>query len=169
MLVASAVTRAEDPARMAAAMRDAVTAGRGARLAGRITRRFVAEASSGTEGMIGGGLSVRGRQMTTPAVSLTIAGSDSGAGAGIQADLKAMSALGLSATTVVTAVTAQNTAGVNAVHPVPTEMVGAQLDAVLGDFAVRSVKTGMLATTATSAWSPPVPRPATSRRWSSTR
>ena len=87
--------------------------------------------------------------MTTPPVALTIAGSDSGAGAGIQADLKAMSALGVFATTVVTAVTAQNTAGVTAVHPVPTEVVGAQLDAVLDDFAVRAVKTGMLATTAT--------------------
>ena len=87
--------------------------------------------------------------MTTPPVALTIAGSDSGAGAGIQADLKAMSALGVFATTVVTAVTAQNTAGVTAVHPVPTEVVGAQLDAVLDDFDVRSVKTGMLATTAT--------------------
>ena len=90
-----------------------------------------------------------GTAVTTPPVALTIAGSDSGAGAGIQADLKAMSALGVFATTVVTAVTAQNTAGVTAVHPVPTEMVGAQLDAVLDDFDVRSVKTGMLATTAT--------------------
>jgi hydroxymethylpyrimidine/phosphomethylpyrimidine kinase len=87
--------------------------------------------------------------MTTPSVAMTIAGSDSGAGAGIQADLKAMSALGVFATTVVTAVTAQNTAGVTAVHPVPTDVVGAQIDALLDDFAVRSVKTGMLATTAT--------------------
>jgi hydroxymethylpyrimidine/phosphomethylpyrimidine kinase len=87
--------------------------------------------------------------MTTPPVALTIAGSDSGAGAGIQADLKAMSALGVFATTVVTAVTAQNTAGVTAVHPVPTDVVDAQISAVLDDFAVRSVKTGMLATTAT--------------------
>jgi hydroxymethylpyrimidine/phosphomethylpyrimidine kinase len=82
-------------------------------------------------------------------VALTIAGSDSGAGAGIQADLKAMSALGVFATTVVTAVTAQNTAEVTAVHPVPTDLVAAQIDAVLDDFDVRSVKTGMLATTAT--------------------
>ena len=153
VLVASAVTRAEDPARMAAAMRHAVAAGRGARLAGRITRRFVAEASSSFEGMIGAGGTGRmtgpGRRDATPAVALTIAGSDSGAGAGIQADLKAMSALGVFATTVVTAVTAQNTAGVTAVHPVPTEVVGAQLDAVLDDFDVAAVKTGMLATTAT--------------------
>ena len=84
-----------------------------------------------------------------PPVALTIAGSDSGAGAGLQADLKAMSALGVFATTVVTAVTAQNTAAVTAVHPVPTDIVAAQLDAVLGDFAVVAVKTGMLATTGT--------------------
>ena len=87
--------------------------------------------------------------MTTPPVALTIAGSDSGAGAGLQADLKAMSALGVFATTVVTAVTAQDTAAVTAVHPVPTGVVAAQLDAVLGDFPVRAVKTGMLATTST--------------------
>ena len=87
--------------------------------------------------------------MTTPSVALTIAGSDSGAGAGIQADLKAMSALGVFATTVVTAVTAQNSAEVTAVHPVPTGVVDAQLAAVLADFDVAAVKTGMLATTAT--------------------
>jgi hydroxymethylpyrimidine/phosphomethylpyrimidine kinase len=85
----------------------------------------------------------------TPPVALTIAGSDSGAGAGLQADLKAMSALGVFATTVVTAVTAQNTAEVTAVHPVPTDTVRAQLDAVLSDFDVRAVKTGMLATAPT--------------------
>jgi len=84
-----------------------------------------------------------------PPVALTIAGSDSGSGAGLQADLKAMSALGVFATTVVTAVTAQDTASVTAVHPVPTDIVAAQLDAVLGDFAVAATKTGMLATTAT--------------------
>ncbi len=87
--------------------------------------------------------------MTTPPVALTIAGSDSGAGAGIQADLKAMSALGVFATTVVTAVTAQNSAEVTAVHPVPTAVVDAQLAAVLDDFDVAAVKTGMLATAAT--------------------
>ena len=85
----------------------------------------------------------------TPPVAVTIAGSDSGAGAGIQADLKAMSALGVFATTVVTAVTAQNTAAVTAVHPVPTDVVDAQLSAVLDDFPVVAVKTGMLATTST--------------------
>jgi hydroxymethylpyrimidine/phosphomethylpyrimidine kinase len=82
-------------------------------------------------------------------VALTIAGSDSGAGAGIQADLKAMSALGVFATTVVTAVTAQNTAEVTAVHPVPSPVVDAQIAAVLDDFTVSATKTGMLATTAT--------------------
>ncbi len=86
---------------------------------------------------------------TTPPVALTIAGSDSGAGAGLQADLKAMSALGVFATTVVTAVTAQNTAEVTAVAPVPVDVVAAQLDAVLGDFSVAAVKTGMLAGAAT--------------------
>ncbi|HEY5108272.1 MAG TPA: bifunctional hydroxymethylpyrimidine kinase/phosphomethylpyrimidine kinase [Acidimicrobiales bacterium] len=90
-----------------------------------------------------------GRRTATPPVALTIAGSDSGAGAGIQADLKAMSALGVFATTVVTAVTAQNSAEVTAVHPVPTEVVDAQITAVLDDFDVRATKTGMLATAAT--------------------
>ena len=85
----------------------------------------------------------------TPPVAMTIAGSDSGAGAGLQADLKAMSALGVFATTVVTAVTAQNTAAVTAVHPVPTDVVDAQISAVLDDFTVAAVKTGMLATTST--------------------
>ncbi len=86
---------------------------------------------------------------TTPPVAKTIAGSDSGAGAGLQADLKAMSALGVFATTVVTAVTAQNTSVVTAVHPVPTPVVDAQIGAVLDDFAVAAVKTGMLATAST--------------------
>ncbi len=85
----------------------------------------------------------------TPPVAMTIAGSDSGAGAGLQADLKAMSALGVFATTVVTAVTAQNTVAVTAVHPVPTDVVDAPISAVLDDFTVAAVKTGMLATTST--------------------
>ena len=68
-----------------------------------------------------------------PVVALTIAGSDSGAGAGLQADLKTMAALGVFAVTAVTAVTAQNTVAVRAVHPVPTEMVDRQIDAVLED------------------------------------
>ncbi|MBX6755239.1 MAG: bifunctional hydroxymethylpyrimidine kinase/phosphomethylpyrimidine kinase, partial [Thermorudis peleae] len=65
--------------------------------------------------------------------AVTIAGSDSGAGAGIQADLKTFSALGVYGSTVITAVTAQNTLGVTAVHDIPPEIVRAQLDAVMTD------------------------------------
>ena len=79
-------------------------------------------------------------------VALTIAGSDSGGGAGIQADLKTFHAFGVFGTSVVTAVTAQNTLGVTAVHPVPPEMVRAQIDAVAADLHPRALKTGMLAT-----------------------
>ena len=79
-----------------------------------------------------------------PPVALTIAGSDSGSGAGIQADLRAMAAFGVLATTAVTAVTAQNTAEVRAVHLVPPEMVDAQIAAVLSDLPVQATKTGML-------------------------
>ena len=80
----------------------------------------------------------------TPRVVLTIAGSDSGGGAGIQADLKTFAALGVYGVSVVTAVTAQNTRGVTGVHAVPAGMVGAQLDAVLDDFEVAAVKVGMI-------------------------
>lgn len=83
--------------------------------------------------------------MSTPAVAMTIAGSDSGGGAGIQADLKTFAALGVFGTSAVTALTAQNTTEVRAVHPVPAEVVVAQIDAVLDDLDVRAVKTGMLA------------------------
>jgi hydroxymethylpyrimidine/phosphomethylpyrimidine kinase len=79
-----------------------------------------------------------------PPVALTIAGSDSGSGAGIQADLRAMAAFGVLATTAITAVTAQNTAEVRAVHLVPPEMVDAQIAAVLSDLPVQATKTGML-------------------------
>ncbi|MGW0436186.1 bifunctional hydroxymethylpyrimidine kinase/phosphomethylpyrimidine kinase [Micromonospora sp. NPDC003197] len=82
----------------------------------------------------------------TPPVVLTIAGSDPGAGAGIQADLKVCAALGVYGTSVVTATTAQNTLGVFGAHPVRPDVVTAQLDAVLADFSVRAVKTGMLDT-----------------------
>jgi hydroxymethylpyrimidine/phosphomethylpyrimidine kinase len=77
-------------------------------------------------------------------IALTIAGSDSGGGAGIQADLKTFSALGVYGASVVTAVTAQNTVGVTAMHEVPVDVVSAQLDAVLSDFDVGAAKTGML-------------------------
>jgi hydroxymethylpyrimidine/phosphomethylpyrimidine kinase len=80
---------------------------------------------------------------------LAIAGSDSGGGAGIQADLKTMLACGVHGMTVVTAVTAQNSLGVHGMWEVPTEAVLAQLDAVLDDIGVDAVKTGMLSSTAT--------------------
>ena len=79
---------------------------------------------------------------------LTIAGSDSGSGAGIQADIKTMAALGVFATTAITAVTAQNTAEVRDVYPVPAVMVEAQIRAVLDDLPVAAVKTGLLGTAA---------------------
>ena len=75
---------------------------------------------------------------------LTIAGSDSGGGAGIQADLKAFAAAGCHGMTAIVALTAQNTVGVDAVHEVPTDFVRAQLDAVFDDIGVDAVKTGML-------------------------
>lgn len=81
-----------------------------------------------------------------PPVALTIAGSDSGGGAGIQADLKTFQAFGVFGTSAVTAVTAQNTLGVTAVHPIPVEVVRAQIDAVRTDLRPSALKTGMLAT-----------------------
>ena len=77
-------------------------------------------------------------------VAVTIAGSDSGGGAGIQADLKTFSALGVYGASVITALTAQNTKGVFAVHQVPADFIAAQLDAVFADLAVGAVKIGML-------------------------
>jgi hydroxymethylpyrimidine/phosphomethylpyrimidine kinase len=76
---------------------------------------------------------------------MTIAGSDSGGGAGIQADLKTFAALGVYGTSVIIAVTAQNTLGVTAVHEIPPEVVAAQIDAVVADIGADAVKTGMLA------------------------
>ena len=75
---------------------------------------------------------------------LTIAGSDSGGGAGIQADLKTIAAHGCYGATVITALTAQNTLGVTGIHAVPVEFVAAQMDAVLGDIGADAVKIGML-------------------------
>jgi hydroxymethylpyrimidine/phosphomethylpyrimidine kinase len=84
----------------------------------------------------------------TPPVALTIAGSDSGGGAGIQADLVTFAALGVHGASVITALTAQNTTGVAGVHVPPVEFLQAQLDAVLDDLPVAAAKTGMLATEA---------------------
>jgi hydroxymethylpyrimidine/phosphomethylpyrimidine kinase len=82
--------------------------------------------------------------MTTP-VALTIAGSDSSGGAGIQADLKTFAALGVYGASVITALTAQNTRGVTGIHPVPADFVTAQLEAVFADLDIGAVKIGMMA------------------------
>jgi hydroxymethylpyrimidine/phosphomethylpyrimidine kinase len=79
-------------------------------------------------------------------IALTIAGSDSGGGAGIQADLKTFQAFGVFGTSALTAVTAQNTLGVQAIHPIPVEIVRAQIDSVAQDLRPGGVKSGMLAT-----------------------
>jgi len=99
--------------------------------------------------------------MTTP-IALTIAGSDSSGGAGIQADLKTFAALGVYGASVITALTAQNTRGVTGIHPVPSDFVTAQLDAVFDDLDVKAVKIGMVAQLSTidaiaaalARWSP---------------
>jgi hydroxymethylpyrimidine/phosphomethylpyrimidine kinase len=77
-------------------------------------------------------------------IAVTIAGSDSGGGAGLQGDLKTFSALGVYGACVVTALTAQSTAGVTAIHDVPADFVAAQMDAVFSDLQVGAVKIGML-------------------------
>lgn len=86
--------------------------------------------------------------MSAPARVLSVAGSDSGGGAGLQADLKTMLALGVHGMTVVTAVTAQSSVGVAGAWDLPVEAVRAQLDAVLSDIGVDAVKTGMLSSAA---------------------
>lgn len=99
--------------------------------------------------------------MTTP-VALTIAGSDSSGGAGIQADLKTFAALGVYGASAITALTAQNTRGVTGIHAVPAEFVTAQIDAVFSDLDVGAVKIGMVAQAASidaiaaalSRWAP---------------
>src|SRR4051812_2346992 len=78
-------------------------------------------------------------------VALTIAGSDSSGGAGIQADLKTFTAFGVYGASVITALTAQNTQGVSGIHQVPAEFITAQIDAVFGDLDVKAVKIGMVA------------------------
>ncbi len=80
--------------------------------------------------------------------ALTIAGSDSGAGAGIQADLKTFAAFGVYGTSVITAITAQNTKGVTRILELPPDLVAAQIDAVIGDIGTHALKTGMLANSA---------------------
>jgi hydroxymethylpyrimidine/phosphomethylpyrimidine kinase len=79
------------------------------------------------------------------AIAVTIAGSDSGGGAGIQADLKTLSALGVYGASVITALTAQNTKGVTGIHDVPAEFIEKQIDAVFSDLKIGAVKIGMLA------------------------
>jgi hydroxymethylpyrimidine/phosphomethylpyrimidine kinase len=86
--------------------------------------------------------------VTTP-IAVTIAGSDSGGGAGIQADLKTFSALGVYGASVITALTAQNTRGVTGIHDVPPAFIAAQIDAVFSDLKVNAVKIGMLSQVAT--------------------
>lgn len=83
--------------------------------------------------------------MSRPPVALTIAGSDPSGGAGIQADLKTFSALGVYGTSVITALTAQNTAGVTGVHVVPTSFVTQQLETLIADVRLDAIKIGMLA------------------------
>ena len=85
------------------------------------------------------------------AIAVTIAGSDSGGGAGIQADLKTFSALGVYGASAVAALTAQNTQGVTGIHDVPAEFITQQIDAVFSDLAVNAVKIGMLSVPAAIA------------------
>ena len=82
---------------------------------------------------------------TTPLRVLTIAGSDSGGGAGIQADMRTMALLGVHACVAVTAVTVQNTLGVKSFHEVPDDVVASQIEAVVTDIGIQAAKTGMLA------------------------
>jgi hydroxymethylpyrimidine/phosphomethylpyrimidine kinase len=81
--------------------------------------------------------------MSTP-IAVTIAGSDSSGGAGIQADLKTFAALGVYGASVITALTAQSTHGIAAIHSVPPDFIAAQIDAAFSDLAVGAVKIGML-------------------------
>src|SRR5205807_6385339 len=89
----------------------------------------------------------RSRQITLR-IALTIAGSDSSAGAGIQADLKTFAAHGVFGVTAITAVTAQNTTGIIAVSPLAADLVIAQIESVVSDLGVHAAKTGMLANAA---------------------
>ncbi len=91
---------------------------------------------------------IRRGSLSRKARALTVAGSDSGGGAGIQADLKTFAALGVYGMSALTALTAQNTRGVLAVHPVPPDFVRAQIEAVANDIGFDAAKTGMLANAA---------------------
>lgn len=82
--------------------------------------------------------------MNTPTIVLTIAGSDSSGGAGIQADIKAISALGSFAASAITSITAQNTLGVQGIHPIPTEMLRQQIESVMDDLHPQAIKIGMV-------------------------
>ena len=82
--------------------------------------------------------------MKTPSIVLTIAGSDSSGGAGIQADIKTISAMGSYAASVITSVTAQNTLGVQAIHPIPSDMVRQQIESVMDDLHPKAIKIGMV-------------------------
>ena len=82
--------------------------------------------------------------MKKPSIVLTIAGSDSSGGAGIQADIKAISALGSYAASVITSITAQNTLGVQGIHPIPTDMVRQQIESVMDDLHPDAIKIGMV-------------------------
>src|SRR5476649_2722226 len=84
------------------------------------------------------------RKKNATAIAVTIAGSDSGGGAGIQADIKTFAAFGVYGATVIAALTAQNTKGVTAIHDVPADFIAAQIDAVFSDLDVAAVKIGML-------------------------
>src|ERR1700755_1300025 len=90
----------------------------------------------------------RGEQRGPVRTALTIAGSDSSAGAGIQADLKTFAALGVYGLSAITAITAQNTIGVTAVLPLPADLVTAQIEAVASDITLHATKIGMLANAA---------------------
>src|SRR5438876_2105834 len=92
----------------------------------------------------GGGITLSGADIERPARALTVAGSDSGGGAGIQADLKTFGALGVFGMSAITAVTAQNTVAVTRIQEISPDVVAAQIDAVADDIGVDAAKTGML-------------------------
>src|SRR5213075_1762569 len=96
-------------------------------------------------------MEVRAKAADMTAIAVTIAGSDSSGGAGIQADLKTFSALGVYGASVIAALTAQNTKGVAGIHEVPPAFVTAQIDAVFSDLNVGAVKLGMLSNAAVIA------------------